>query len=155
MKKKTDPRLSKMADALELRAVRPNTRTTYLVGQSVAQSRAGKQGNCYLRALMVQAAWALWRTADRSDPLRQWVDAVSERRGKRVAVIALARRLSGVMWAMWRDGTVYEPARLATRQARGVRQHAQSLEYRAAALEAAAPKLSYATTSSTLEVATT
>lgn len=114
-----------------------------------------KQGNCYLRAMMVQAAWGLWRTADKRDPLRQWVDAVSKRRGKRVAVIALARRLSGVMWAMWRDGTVYESERLAARQARGVRQHAQTLEYRATALEAAARKLPYSTSSSTPEVTTT
>jgi hypothetical protein len=104
---------------------------------------------------MVQAAWGLWRTADKNDPLRQWVDAVSKRRGKRVAVIALARRLSGVMWAMWRDGTVYESARLAVRQARGVRQYAQTLECRATALEAAARKLPYAKSSSTPEVATT
>ncbi|HEY6561708.1 MAG TPA: IS110 family transposase [Polyangiaceae bacterium] len=114
-----------------------------------------KQGNCYLRALMVQAAWVLWRTADKRDPLRQWVDAVSKRRGKRVAVIALARRLFGVMWAMWRDGTVYESERLATHQARGVRQHAQTPEYRATALEAAARKLPYSISSSTPEVTTT
>ncbi len=99
-----------------------------------------KEGNRYLRALLVQAAWSLWRTADPGDPLRQWTDAVAQRRGKRVAVIALARRLAGVLWAMWRDGTVYDPAPLAISQARGVRRAAQTLEVRAGALERAARK---------------
>jgi hypothetical protein len=90
--------------------------------------------------MLVQAAWILWRTADPSDPLRLWTDGVGERRGKRVAVIALARRLAGVLWAMWRDGSVYDPSPLARSQARGVRRAAQSLEFQAAALERAARK---------------
>ena len=39
-----------------------------------------KKGNGYLRKLLVQAAWSLWRSADRADPLRQWTDAVAKRR---------------------------------------------------------------------------
>jgi transposase len=74
-----------------------------------------KHGNSYLRSLLVQAAWALLRLRD-ADPLKQWAEGVAERRGKRVAVIALARRLAGVLWAMWRDGTFYDrkPARYAS-----------------------------------------
>jgi transposase len=82
----------------------------------------------------------LWRTAHPGDPLRQWSDAVAERRGNRVAVIALARRMAGVLWAMWRDGHVYDPAPLAKIQAQGVRRAAQTLEFQAAALERAARK---------------
>lgn len=99
-----------------------------------------RQGNSYLRALLVQAAWSLWRTAAHDDPLRMWVDAVAKRRGKRVAVVALARRLAGVLWAMWRDGTVYDPHPLANQQATGTRRAAQSLEFHAAALERASRK---------------
>ena len=91
----------------------------------------------------MQAAWSLWRSADRADPLRQWTDAVAKRRGKRVAVVALARRLAGVLWAMWRGGTVYDPEALAGDQARGVRRQAQTLEFQAAALERAARKRSF------------
>ena len=72
-----------------------------------------KQGNAYLRALMVQAAWTFRRVASPEDPLRRWVEAVSERRGTRVAIVALARRLTGVLWAMWRDGESYDPKRVA------------------------------------------
>ena len=40
--------------------------------------------------------------------MHQWVDAIEKRRGKRVAVLALARKLAGILFAIWRDGTVYE-----------------------------------------------
>ncbi len=59
-----------------------------------------KQGNSYMRALLVQAAWRLLCLEKTGDPLARWARVVSERRGNRVAVIALARRLAGVLWAM-------------------------------------------------------
>jgi hypothetical protein len=100
-----------------------------------------KQGNSYLRAVLVQAAWTILRRPGRSDPLQRWALDIAERRGNRIAVLALARRLSGVLWAMWRDGTVYDPELVARTGARGLRVAAQSLEFRAAALERAAVKI--------------
>jgi transposase len=99
-----------------------------------------KQGNSYVRALLVQAAWNVLRQNDHNDPLRRWADAIAKRRGKRIAVVALARRLAGTLWAMWRDGTVYDPELLARSGARGLRVAAQKIEFRAAALERAAKK---------------
>ena len=43
--------------------------------------------------------------------MHRWADEVEKRRGKRVAVLALARKLAGILYAIWRDGTVYEPRR--------------------------------------------
>jgi len=100
-----------------------------------------KQGNGYLRALLVQAAWNILRRDDQNDPLRRWADAVVKRRGKRIAVIAVARRLAGVLWAMWRDGTVYDPELVARAGARGLRVASQKLEFRAATLERGAAKI--------------
>jgi transposase len=101
-----------------------------------------KQGNSYLRTLLVQAAWSIVRSSDKSDPLYLWVTQLIQRRGKRIAVIALARRLVGVLWAMWRDGTVYDGKHLAQQGARGLRGAAQSIEQQAAALALAAKKRS-------------
>jgi transposase len=98
-----------------------------------------KHGNTYLRALLVQAAWSILRMK-KPDPLREWGRAVMARRGGCVATVALARRLAGVLWAMWRDGTVYEPARVGPASARGVRKHAQSLEYQASRIALASRK---------------
>jgi transposase len=98
-----------------------------------------KQGNCYLRAMLIQAAWTILRSRGQ-DPLALWGKAIAHRRGKRIAVVALARRLVGVLWAMWRDNTVYDPARLAHAAARGVNEQVQTLEQQQKALERAARK---------------
>lgn len=100
-----------------------------------------KKGNPYLRALLVQSAWGLMRDASADDPLRSWGKEVANRRGKKVAIIAVARRLVGVLWAMWRRGYVYEPALLANAAVNGTRRAAQSLEHRTQALARAAKKL--------------
>ena len=42
-----------------------------------------------------------------------WSFEVEKRRGKKVAVMALARRLAGVLYAMWRDGKEYDSHHLA------------------------------------------
>jgi transposase len=98
-----------------------------------------KQGNSYMRALLVQAAWSILRMRS-SDPLAMWGKQVRDRRGKRIAAIAVARRLAGILWAMWRRGTVYEPGRLGIKTADGLEQQAQSTLVRAAAFKRAAAK---------------
>jgi transposase len=71
-----------------------------------------KAGPRELRSLLVQAAWACWRSKG-SGPLRAWVDRLAARRGKRIAVVALARRLSRILFALWRDQSVFTAATLA------------------------------------------
>jgi transposase len=68
-----------------------------------------KAGNPRMRFLLVEAAGCILRS--RSSPtqdLRQWAERIATRRGRRVAVVALARRLAGILYAMWRDGTEYQ-----------------------------------------------
>ena len=69
-----------------------------------------KAGNPALRWCVVQAAHCAKRTLP-PGPLRDWVDAVEHRRGPQVAVVALARKLTGILYALWRDQTVYDPMR--------------------------------------------
>jgi transposase len=71
-----------------------------------------KAGPRELRSLLVQAAWACWRSK-RSGTLRGWVERLAGRRGKRIAVVALARRLSRILYALWRDQSVFHAAPLA------------------------------------------
>ena len=70
-----------------------------------------KIGSCELRSLLVQAAWACWRSKQGA-PLRAWAAQLAARRGRRIAVVGLARRLSRVLYALWRDGTTFEVKRL-------------------------------------------
>lgn len=100
-----------------------------------------KQGNGYARELLVEAAHSvLWRPSS-DNPLANWAQAIRARRGMQIAVVALARRLAGVLWAMWRDNTVYEPARVGLATARGLRRDAQALDVRAKALVVSAQKI--------------
>ena len=71
-----------------------------------------KAGPRELRSLLIQAAWSCWRHTP-SAALRAWVDRLAGRRGKRIAVVALARRLSRILFAIWRDGTTFDAMKLA------------------------------------------
>jgi transposase len=99
-----------------------------------------KEGNAYLRALLVQAAWVILKWGPKDDPLRLWGSQVAARRSKRIGAVALARRLVGVLWALWRDGTVYDAPHLARQGSRGHRGAIQSAERKIEALQAARKK---------------
>jgi transposase len=89
-----------------------------------------KQGNSYVRALLIQAAHSVFRLRA-EDPLKLWGEAIEQRRGKRIAVVAVARRLVGVLWAMWRDGALYNPTKLGHATANGLTSHATQLTAKA------------------------
>lgn len=67
-----------------------------------------KVGSSEARAMLIQAAWTCWRHRHaRATQLRSWADALAARRGVRIAVVGLARRLSRILFALWRDGTTF------------------------------------------------
>jgi len=67
-----------------------------------------KAGPPRMRWALVQSAWAA-RRAKGSHPMVAWSFEVEKRRGKRIAIIALARKIAGILYALWRDGTLYDP----------------------------------------------
>lgn len=71
-----------------------------------------KAGPAPMRWTLVQAAWAA-RRAKGKHPMLLWAQQVELRRGKRVAVLALARKMAGALYAMWRDQVPYDPNRAA------------------------------------------
>jgi transposase len=77
---------------------------------SQRQQRTGitKAGPAPVRRALVQAAWSLRRCRP-LDPMVCWAAQLEQRRGKFVATVAVARKLAGVLFALWRDGTRYEP----------------------------------------------
>ncbi len=72
-----------------------------------------KAGATQVRWALVQAAWSArrWR---KQDPMVCWALAVEARRGRSVAIVALARKMAGILYALWRDGSNYDPKRGAT-----------------------------------------
>ncbi len=100
-----------------------------------------KQGNSYARTLLIQSAWSILRLRQTEDPLRKWADHIAATRGKKIAAVALARKLAGVLWAMLHDGTPYDSAIEAEQSAVGVREQAALVAKRARSIELAAKKL--------------
>jgi transposase len=63
-----------------------------------------KEGSRLLRWALVEAAWRLVRLTPR---WQGQFERLSQRRGKRKAIVAIARRLLTLMTAVWRDGVCY------------------------------------------------
>ncbi len=81
-------------------------------GEKQRRGRITKTGNRRTRSLLVEAGWVLLRSPRPSvAPLRAWTERLAGRRGKRVAVVALARKLAGILYAMMRDGTEFDGKR--------------------------------------------
>jgi transposase len=94
-------------------ALVPGENTT---GGKIRRTGMIKAGPTYLKALLVQAAWAAWRTRP-NEPMVLWARAIADKRGRRIAIIALARKLSVVMWSMWKNGEKYDPSKAARARA--------------------------------------
>jgi len=71
-----------------------------------------KAGAPEVRWLLVQAAWCAWRTRP-GDPMVKWANQVASRRGIQIAIVALSRKLSGILYAILRDGSQYQSKRAA------------------------------------------
>lgn len=72
-----------------------------------------KAGPSSLRVVLIQAAWGVWRQRQGRAALHAWVERLAARRGRRIAIVALARRLARLLYAMWRDETDYEAVPVA------------------------------------------
>ena len=90
----------------------------YSSGEQRRRGRIVPSAHPMVQALLVEAAWRIWRSANpETRALREWAQAIGKRRGKRVAAIALARRLARILYAMWRDQTDYAAVRSHSRPA--------------------------------------
>ena len=90
----------------------------YSSGEKQRRGRVVRSAHPYLQSLLVQAAWRVWRASNpRTEAFQTWAHAIARRRGKKVAIVALARRLARTLFAMWRDEADYQPQRIQTRGA--------------------------------------
>jgi len=83
-------------------------------GQSEPQLHISKEGDPYLRTLLVQGAHHILGPFGVDSDLRRWGLELAERggkNGKKRAVIATARKLAVLLHRLWVSGEVYEPLR--------------------------------------------
>jgi transposase len=107
-----DPhRFRRSRDAGCYLGLRPGRRNS---GQSEPQLHISKEGDRYLRTLMVQGAHYILGPFGQDSDLRRWGLKLAERGGrnaKKRAVVAVARKLAVLLHKLWVSGEVYEPLR--------------------------------------------
>jgi len=100
--------VTRFANAHQVQAYLGLVPSEFSSGERQRRGRITKRGNARVRWLLVEAGWRVLRSSDpAAAPLRAWGERVALRRGKRIAAVALARRLAGILYAVWRDGTSY------------------------------------------------
>jgi transposase len=73
-----------------------------------------KEGDPYLRTLLVQGAHHMLGPFGADSDLRRWGLKLAERggkNGKKRAIVATARKLAVLLHRLWVSGEVYEPLR--------------------------------------------
>jgi len=81
-------------------------------GSSTPQLHISKEGDSYLRTLLVQGAHHILGPFGEDSDLRRWGLKLAERGGKNAkkrAVIAVARKLTVLLHHLWVSGEAYEP----------------------------------------------
>jgi len=107
-----DPhRFRKSRDAGCFVGLQPGRRNS---GESEPQMRISKEGDEYLRTLLVQGAHYILGPFGEDSDLRRWGKKLAIRGGKNAkkrAVVAVARKLAVLLHRLWVSGEVYEPLR--------------------------------------------
>ena len=83
-------------------------------GQSQPQLRITKEGDRYLRTLLVQGAHVILHRRGPDTDLKRWglkLAARGGKNGKKRAIVAVARKLAVLLHRLWVCGEVYEPLR--------------------------------------------
>ena len=91
----------------------------YDSGDSRVDQGISKQGNRKVRALLIEMAW-MWLRYQPDSALSKWFahrtsGTGPNKRGKRIAIVAVARRLTIALWRYLKDGVVPEGALLKAR----------------------------------------
>ncbi len=100
--------------------LRPGRRNS---GQSEPQMHISKEGDRYLRTLLVQGAHYILGPFGEDSDLRRWGRKLAERGGKNAkkrAIVAVARKLAVLLHRLWVSGEVYEPLRNSQKAVRAV-----------------------------------
>lgn len=102
--------VERFTDAHRVQAYLGLTPGEYASSDKQIRTGITKAGSTRTRWLLVQAAWVA-RLRAKNDPMTLWSNEIEKRRGKKVAVTALARKIAGILFAIWRDDSLYSAAR--------------------------------------------
>jgi transposase len=107
-----DPaRFAKSRDVGAFLGLRPKSRQS---GASEPEMRISKEGDGYLRTLLVQCAQYILSRRGPDTDLKRWglgIAAKGKKKAKKRAVVAVARKLAVLLHGLWVGGEVYERRR--------------------------------------------
>ena len=88
----------------------------YDSGASRVDQGISKQGNRRVRALLIEMAW-MWLRYQPDSAIARWfaqrtAAQATNKRGKRIAIVAVARRLVIALWRYLKDGLLPQGAAL-------------------------------------------
>lgn len=98
---------NRFPDAEKVAAYVGLTPSIYQSGETEYRGRITKSGDKLLRWLLVEAAHSLLARSGSPCSLRAWGLRLQDKKGAGKARVAVARRLCGIMWKMWKDGTKF------------------------------------------------
>jgi transposase len=105
----TVDRVDRFADAHALQSYLGLVPGEHSSGDRIKRLGITKAGSTATRAVLIQAAWSV-RRYRKDHAMARWSEEIERRRGKHIAVVALARKIAGILYAIWRrDGATYNP----------------------------------------------
>ncbi len=105
--------VSRFANAADVGAYFGLTPGEHSSGEKKRRTHISKAGSAAVRRTLVQAAWCAIRTRP-DEPMVQWALRIAERRGNPIAVVALARKLAGILYALCKSSQDYDPKHAST-----------------------------------------
>ena len=90
------------------------TPSKYQSGEKDVTGSITRAGDAMARSTLYEAATALLTRWQGFSSLKAWGLAVAQRRGRKRATVAVARKLAVILHRMWVDGTTFRFAREAT-----------------------------------------
>jgi len=80
----------------------------YQTGETLYRGRITKEGDSLMRTLMVESGHVLLTRCRKDSALKQWGEALRERKGPGKARVAVARKLSMILHQMWLKNEPYQ-----------------------------------------------
>jgi transposase len=82
----------------------------YASGNKIKNQGISKRGDCYLRTLLIHGARSVVNNfKDQNDPLKQFANRIEKRRGKNIAIVAVAHKMARIMWVILSKNQSYNP----------------------------------------------
>jgi len=100
-------------DAEKVSAYLGLTPSVYQSGETEYRGRITKTGDKLLRWLLIEAAHILLTRSKSTCDLKRWGLKLQAAKGTGKARVAVARRLCGIMWKLWKDQQTFNPEAMA------------------------------------------